>query len=97
VHNERNSLLIATTTGQRIAVTQIAGLVARRIVCFVKESQPVGVGERFGMIRFGSRLDVYLPEGTAPLVAVGQTALAGETVLADLVGGDSTGRAFRAG
>jgi len=97
VHNERNSLLIATATGQRIAVTQIAGLVARRIVCFVKESQPVGVGERFGMIRFGSRLDVYLPEGTAPLVAVGQTALAGETVLADLVGGDSTGRAFRAG
>ena len=97
VHNERNSLLIATATGQRIAVTQIAGLVARRIVCFVKESQPVGVGERFGMIRFGSRLDVYLPEGTPPLVAVGQTALAGETVLADLVGGDSTGRAFRAG
>ena len=96
IHNERNSLIIATTAGPRIAVTQIAGLVARRIVCFVKEGQPVGVGERFGMIRFGSRLDVYLPEGAAPLVAVGQTALAGETVLADLIGGDG-GRAFRAG
>jgi phosphatidylserine decarboxylase len=98
VHNERNSLVIATTAGPRIAVTQIAGLIARRIVCFVKEGQPVGVGERFGMIRFGSRLDVYLPEGTPPLVAVGQTALAGETVLADLVGGGGdAGRAFRAG
>jgi phosphatidylserine decarboxylase len=63
----------------------------------VRETQPVGAGERFGMIRFGSRLDVYLPEGTPPLVAVGQTALAGETVLADLVDGDASGRAFRAG
>ena len=71
-------------------------LVARRIVCFVKESQPVGAGERFGMIRFGSRLDVYLPEGTPSLVAVGQTTTAGETVLADLAGGDGS-RAFRAG
>ncbi|MGN6573899.1 MAG: phosphatidylserine decarboxylase [Pseudolabrys sp.] len=96
VHNERNSLVIVTTAGPRIAVTQIAGLIARRIVCFVKEGQPVGVGERFGMIRFGSRLDVYLPEGTPPLVAVGQTALAGETVLADLTSGDGA-RAFRAG
>jgi len=93
--NERNSLVIAT--GQtRIAVVQIAGLVARRIVCFVRENQPVGAGERFGMIRFGSRLDVYLPENVMPLVAVGQTAIAGETVLADLMGGDG-GRAFRAG
>ena len=83
--NERNSLVIATA-GTRIAVVQIAGLVARRIVCFVKEGQPVGAGERFGMIRFGSRLDVYLPPDTAPLVAVGQTAIAGETVLADLHG-----------
>ena len=63
---------------------QIAGLVARRIVCFVRAGQAVGAGERFGMIRFGSRLDVYLPEGTPPLVAVGQTSIAGETVLADL-------------
>jgi phosphatidylserine decarboxylase len=93
--NERNSLVIAAA-GARVAVVQIAGLVARRIVCFVREGQPVGAGERFGMIRFGSRLDVYLPDGVAPLVAVGQTAIAGETVLADLRSGDA-GRAFRAG
>jgi phosphatidylserine decarboxylase len=93
--NERNSLVIATA-GARVAVVQIAGLVARRIVCFVREGQPIGAGERFGMIRFGSRLDVYLPAGVAPLVAVGQTAIAGETVLADLRSGDA-GRAFRTG
>ncbi len=93
--NERNSLVIATTTG-RIAVVQIAGLVARRIVCFVREGQPIGAGERFGMIRFGSRLDVYLPEGAAPLVAVGQTATGGETVLADLRGAAGN-LAFRTG
>ena len=93
--NERNSLVIAAA-GTRIAVVQIAGLIARRIVCYVRESQPVGAGERFGMIRFGSRLDVYLPDGTASMVAVGQTALAGETVLADLRASDE-GRAFRAG
>jgi len=95
VDNERNSLVIASG-GTRIAVVQIAGLVARRIVCFVKEGQPVGAGERFGMIRFGSRLDVYLPPDAAPLVAVGQTAIAGETVLADLNASDA-GRAFRSG
>jgi phosphatidylserine decarboxylase len=93
--NERNSLVIATGN-TRVAVVQIAGLVARRIVCFVRIEQPVGIGERFGMIRFGSRLDVYLPEGIAPLVAVGQTAIAGETVIADLKTGDSE-RAFRSG
>jgi phosphatidylserine decarboxylase len=93
--NERNSLVIATGT-TRIAVVQIAGLVARRIVCFVRTGQPVGAGERIGMIRFGSRLDVYLPDGVAPLVAVGQRAIAGETVLADIINVDS-GRAFRAG
>jgi phosphatidylserine decarboxylase len=93
--NERNSLVIATA-GSRVAVVQIAGLVARRIVCFVREGQPVGAGERFGMIRFGSRLDVYLPDGVAPLVAIGQTAIAGETVLADLRAADAS-RAFRAG
>lgn len=93
--NERNSLVIATGS-TRVAVVQIAGLVARRIVCFVAIGQPVGIGERFGMIRFGSRLDVYLPEDTAPLVAVGQTAIAGETVLADLMAVDG-GRAFRSG
>jgi phosphatidylserine decarboxylase len=93
--NERNSLVIATPAA-RIAVVQIAGLVARRIVCFVRDGQPLAAGERFGMIRFGSRLDVYLPEGIVPQVAVGQTAIAGETVLADLRVPD-TGRAFRAG
>jgi phosphatidylserine decarboxylase len=93
--NERNSLVM-TAAGQRVAVVQIAGLIARRIVCFVHEGQQMQAGERFGMIRFGSRLDVYLPEGALPAVAVGQTSLAGETVLADLRGGD-TGRAFRNG
>jgi len=95
VDNERNGLVIATA-GARVAVVQIAGLVARRIVCFVRSGQSIGTGERFGMIRFGSRLDVYLPEGTPPLVAVGQTSIAGETVLADLRAGDA-GRAFRSG
>ena len=94
--NERNSLVIAAPGGARIVVVQIAGLVARRIVSFVKEGQPVGTGERFGMIRFGSRLDVYLPPDTAPLVAVGQIAVAGETVLADLNVSDA-GRAYRSG
>ncbi len=95
VDNERNSLVI-TTANVRVAVVQIAGLIARRIICYVREGQPVAAGERFGMIRFGSRLDVYLPPGAAPLVAVGQTATAGETVLADLTGPDA-GRAYRVG
>jgi phosphatidylserine decarboxylase len=82
-NNERNSLLIATSKG-RVGVVQIAGLVARRIVCTVRSGATIGAGERIGMIRFGSRLDVYLPEGMRPLVAEGQTAVAGETVLADL-------------
>jgi phosphatidylserine decarboxylase len=64
-------------------VVQIAGLVARRIVSFVREGQSVGTGERFGLIRFGSRVDVYLPDGSVALVAEGQTSLAGETILAD--------------
>ena len=80
--NERNSLVISTPNG-RIGVVQIAGLVARRIVSFVREGQSIGAGERFGLIRFGSRLDVYLPEGTKALVSEGQTAVAGETILAD--------------
>jgi len=83
-NNERNAFVIATGSGTRIAVIQIAGLVARRIVPFVREGEAVGAGQRIGMIRFGSRVDVYLPEGTLPLVAEGQTAIAGETVLADL-------------
>jgi phosphatidylserine decarboxylase len=85
-NNERNSFVIATAT-TRIAVVQIAGLIARRIVCFVREGATVGAGERIGMIRFGSRVDVYLPDGVRPLVAEGQTAVAGETVIADLRAG----------
>jgi phosphatidylserine decarboxylase len=85
-NNERNSFVITTAT-TRIAVVQIAGLIARRIVCFVREGATVGAGERIGMIRFGSRVDVYLPDGVRPLVAEGQTAVAGETVIADLRSG----------
>jgi phosphatidylserine decarboxylase len=95
-HNERNGLVIATASGARIVVVQIAGLVARRIVSFVREGVTIGAGERFGLIRFGSRLDVYLPDGVRPMVAEGQTALAGETVLADLRAPDS-GQTFRVG
>ncbi|MGB8812182.1 MAG: phosphatidylserine decarboxylase [Paracoccaceae bacterium] len=84
VDNERNSLCIELPDGRKIAVVQIAGLVARRIVCFVKNGKALNTGERFGLIRFGSRLDVYLPEGVQPMVALGQTMVAGETVLADL-------------
>ena len=93
--NERNAFLIATPRA-RIGVVQIAGLVARRIVPFVQEGQSVAAGDRIGMIRFGSRLDVYLPEGSRALVAEGQTAIAGETVLADLAVADA-GRSFRIG
>jgi phosphatidylserine decarboxylase len=93
--NERNALVIDTNHG-RIGVIQIAGLVARRIVCFVREGQAVGAGERFGLIRFGSRLDVFLPDGTKPLVAVGQTAVAAETILADLAPLDEAVRVYRA-
>jgi phosphatidylserine decarboxylase len=93
--NERNAFLI--TTGRvRIVVVQIAGLIARRIVPFVSEGQTVSAGDRIGMIRFGSRVDVYLPEGGKPLVAEGQTALAGETVLADLSLSDPS-RTYRVG
>jgi phosphatidylserine decarboxylase len=81
--NERNSLVIERADGTEIVVVQIAGLVARRIVCDVKEGAELKAGDRYGIIRFGSRLDVYLPEGATPLVALGQTAIAGETVLAD--------------
>ncbi len=82
--NERNSLLLEMADGRTLVVVQIAGLVARRIVPFVTEGQGLRTGERFGLIRFGSRLDVYLPEGVEPLVAVGQTMVAGETVLAEM-------------
>ncbi|MEO1142996.1 MAG: phosphatidylserine decarboxylase, partial [Pseudomonadota bacterium] len=79
--NERNSLVLETEQG-KIAVVQIAGLVARRIVCWANEDEDLSPGERFGLIRFGSRLDVYLPDDAKAVVAVGQTAIAGETILA---------------
>jgi phosphatidylserine decarboxylase len=84
--NERNALAIRLPDGREIAVVQIAGLIARRILCNVREGDTVHAGDRFGIIRFGSRTDLYLPEGVAPLVAVGQTMIGGETVLADLAG-----------
>ncbi len=93
--NERNALVIVAGAG-RFGVVQIAELVARRIVGWVREGQEMGAGERIGMIRFGSRVDVYLPSGSAPLVSVGQTAIAGETVIADL-GTIGSGRSFRVG
>jgi phosphatidylserine decarboxylase len=80
--NERNGLVIDTAAG-RVGVVQIAGLVARRIVCFVEQGDSLDAGERFGLIRFGSRVDVYLPHGTRALVAEGATAIGGETILAD--------------
>lgn len=82
-HNERQSIRISTTDGREIIVVQIAGLIARRIKCDLQVAQEVWAGERFGLIRFGSRVDVYLPDGIEPLVAVGQTTIAGETVIAD--------------
>lgn len=92
--NERNGLVIETAGGVQIGVVQIAGLVARRIVSFVREGRSVAAGERIGMIRFGSRVDVYLPEGVQPQVAEGQTMIAGETVIADLSSIDAR-RSFR--
>ena len=83
--NERNSLLLDTEYGP-VGVTQIAGLVARRIVCWVEDGEELPVGERFGLIRFGSRVDVYLPPHIIPTVVVGQTMIAGETILANLEG-----------
>ena len=82
--NERNGLLITLPDGREVGVVQIAGLVARRILCWAQTGQQIEAGERFGLIRFGSRVDVFLPDGVAPLVAEGQRAVAGETVLADL-------------
>lgn len=82
--NERRGIVIETTQGVEIGVVQIAGLVARRIVTFVSEGETLGIGQRFGLIRFGSRVDIYLPPGKTPLVAVGQRAIGGETVFADL-------------
>ncbi len=82
--NERNALALRLPDGRDIAVVQIAGLIARRILCDAKVGDVVQAGDRFGIIRFGSRTDVYLPAGVMPLVAVGQTMIGGETVLAEL-------------
>jgi phosphatidylserine decarboxylase len=84
IDNERQSLKVTVADGREVAFVQIAGLVARRIICWAKLGDQMKAGERFGLIRFGSRVDVYLPDGAQPLVAIGQTAVAGETVLADL-------------
>ncbi|MGE5475024.1 MAG: phosphatidylserine decarboxylase [Bacteroidales bacterium] len=82
--NERMAIRMQTAEGTEIAFVQIAGLVARRIKCDLAEGQEVRAGERFGLIRFGSRVDVYLPDGVAPQVVCGQRCIAGETVLADI-------------
>ncbi|WP_203072684.1 phosphatidylserine decarboxylase [Falsiroseomonas ponticola] len=82
--NERNAIAIRMPDGRDVAVVQIAGLIARRILCHVREQDQVTAGDRFGIIRFGSRTDVYLPEGVRPLVAVGQLMIGGETVVAEL-------------
>ena len=81
--NERNGFVIETPDG-RFGVVQIAGLIARRILCFAREGDHVGPGERIGLIRFGSRVDVYIPGAAEPLVGLGAKAVAGETVLADM-------------
>jgi phosphatidylserine decarboxylase len=93
--NERNSLIIETPAG-RFGVVQIAGLIARRIVCFTHAGEMLGAGERFGLIRFGSRVDVYMPLGVRPLIGLGSKAIAGETVLADLNAMEAR-RTFRTG
>jgi phosphatidylserine decarboxylase len=82
--NERQEVLMTMKNGEEVAFSQIAGLIARRIVCDLNNDQPVKAGERFGIIRFGSRMDVYLPKGVAPLVSLGQTMIAGESIIADL-------------
>jgi phosphatidylserine decarboxylase len=82
--NERQHLLIESSNGVRIGFTQIAGLVARRILAFVREGDHVEAGQRVGLIRFGSRVDVYLPAGTGPQVLLGQRAVAGETIIGEI-------------
>ena len=83
--NERNALALELPDGRFMAVVQIAGLIARRIICSARAGDAFATGARFGLIRFGSRTDLYLPAGTAPLVSVGQTMIGGETVIAELI------------
>jgi phosphatidylserine decarboxylase len=82
--NERNAIALRLPDGRELAVVQIAGMIARRILCTLREGDAVRAGERFGMIRFGSRTDLYLPEGILPLVSEGQTMVGGETVVAEV-------------
>ena len=82
--NERNGITVELSDGRQYGVVQIAGLVARRIMCWSEEGSDMQRGERFGLIRFGSRLDIYLPSGTEPTVQIGQTMIAGETIIARL-------------
>lgn len=92
--NERNSLILETEHGS-VVVTQVAGLLARRIICWAEEGEELPVGERFGMIRFGSRVDLYLPDDLTPQVALGQRMIAGETILVDLENAPGEDRAYR--
>jgi phosphatidylserine decarboxylase len=89
--NERQHFLVENADGVKVGFTQIAGLIARRIIAFTKPGDMVAAGQRIGLIRFGSRVDVYLPAGTMPLVLAGQRTVAGETVIARI--GDSSSRA----
>lgn len=84
IHNERNHVVMKLKNGKDIVFTQIAGLIARRIVCYLEENESVSAGERYGLIRFGSRVDVYLPDGEVAQVVEGQKAIGGETILAKL-------------
>ena len=91
--NERQAVVVKTADGKQVVFVQIAGMVARRIVCNLTEGQKVAAGERYGIIRFGSRADIYLPDGITPSVLVGQTAIGGETILANLNGKKSGAKA----
>jgi phosphatidylserine decarboxylase len=82
--NERNALILAMDDGTEISCVQVAGLIARRILCYVKAGERLARGERYGFIRFGSRVDVYLPVGSTPRVAIGDKIKASSTVLAEL-------------
>jgi len=93
--NERSGYVVQTENHGKIAFVQIAGLVARRIVCFAQEGQLLNRGQRFGLIRFGSRVDVYLPDNVKVLVGIGQRTIAGETVLASFLN-DETEMSFKA-
>lgn len=86
--NERQIVSLITSENKKVVFVQIAGLIARRIVCNLEKGQEVRAGERYGLIRFGSRLDIYLPEGVKPIVSEGQTMIGGETILADVSSGN---------